>query len=231
MKYFKRIAKYILFTLLAIALSVLLYLAAAFLLPSIAVEEEPASSNELTVYVITNGTHTDLVLPVRTTQIDWTQKIRHEHTTAADSSFGWIGIGWGDKGFYLEISTWGDLTPRIAVCAAFGLSTSAIHATYYRQMREGEDCRKINMSTAQYVRLVKYVTDSFSLTDNGCLIKIDTDAVYGRYDAFYEAKGRYSLLHTCNTWTNNALKSCGKRACWWTAFDKGIFYQYDKMKE
>ena len=49
---------------------------------------------------------------------------------------------------------------------------------------------------------------------------------YGKNDAFYEATGRYSLFHTCNTWTNNALKIAGQKACVWTPFDTGIFYHY-----
>jgi hypothetical protein len=50
--------------------------------------------------------------------------------------------------------------------------------------------------------------------------------VYGDNDAFYEAIGSYNLFKTCNTWTNNALKSCGQKACFWTPFESGIFYQY-----
>ena len=57
---------------------------------------------------------------------------------------------------------------------------------------------------------------------------INTDAVYGKNDAFYEANGSYSLFHTCNTWANNGLKACGQKACFWTPFDSGIFYHYDK---
>jgi hypothetical protein len=38
--------------------------------------------------------------------------------------------------------------------------------------------------------------------------------------------GSYNLFHTCNTWTNDALKAGGQKACWWTPFDAGIFRQY-----
>lgn len=60
----------------------------------------------------------------------------------------------------------------------------------------------------------------------GTPIAVSRAKPYGDHDAFYEAKGRYSLFHTCNTWANNALKACGQKACWWTPFSTGIRYQY-----
>lgn len=60
---------------------------------------------------------------------------------------------------------------------------------------------------------------------------INTNAVYGKTDAFYEAKGKYSLFKTCNTWTNNALKASEQRACVWTIFQSGIFYQLNKIQK
>ncbi|HXU27639.1 MAG TPA: DUF2459 domain-containing protein, partial [Bacteroidia bacterium] len=50
----------------------------------------------------------------------------------------------------------------------------------------------------------------------------------GDNDSFYEAVGVYGLFYTCNTWANNGLKYCGQKACLWTPFEKGIFYQYRK---
>jgi hypothetical protein len=74
---------------------------------------------------------------------------------------------------------------------------------------------------------VDYISNSFQ-SDSGEFLKIETDAVYGKNDAFYEAKGSYSLFHTCNTWTNNALKSANQKAALWTATDKGILSHYIK---
>jgi len=55
---------------------------------------------------------------------------------------------------------------------------------------------------------------------------IEKDANYGKNDVFYEARGRYHMFFTCNTWANNALKKSGLPAALWAPFDKGIFYQY-----
>jgi uncharacterized protein (TIGR02117 family) len=93
-------------------------------------------------------------------------------------------------------------------------------------MNEDKDCVKINISKQQYQRLIAYITRSLKRDATGKVIYIQTNAVYGKDDAFYDAGGSYSLFHTCNTWSNNALKKCGQKACLWTPFDTGIFYQY-----
>ena len=49
---------------------------------------------------------------------------------------------------------------------------------------------------------------------------------YGKSDKFYEANGTYNLFYTCNTWTNNSLKSAGLKACAWTLFDDPILDKY-----
>lgn len=204
----------------------LVYLGLAFALSRIAVNDDVIPKNEVDIYILSNGVHTDLVLPIRTEIIDWSMHLPFENTTAKDSTARFLAFGWGDKGFYLETPTWGDLTFTVAFKAAFALGNSAIHATYYKGISEGEKCKRITLSNAEYEHLVKYISSSFKLSDSGSLIHIATTAVYGKADAFYEAVGRYSMLHTCNTWANNGLKACGQKACLWTPFDTGIFYQY-----
>lgn len=226
----KKVIKIIGWTILTPVVLVALYLSAAYVLSRITVDKEPASGDEIPLYILTNGVHTDLVMPVRNSQIDWSKDVRFVNTRGKDTTAEWIAFGWGDKGFYLETPTWADLKFSTAFKAATGLSSSAIHATYYRTMREGNDCIKLNIDSAHYAGLISYIQGSFDRDDKGNVIHIVTDANYGTTDAFYEAKGSYSLFHTCNTWANSGLKSGGQKACLWTPFDKGIFYQYKSRK-
>ena len=213
-------------TILALVCLIGLYLGSAYVLSRMSVDRESQTENDMTIYILTNGVHTDLVVPIKSEQIDWSQEVKFANTTGKDSLFEYVAFGWGDKGFYLETPTWADLKASVAFKAAFALSTSAIHATFYKSMREGADCVKINISKEQYSRLIKYIQESFTTDTQGHLMYIQTNANYGKEDAFYEAKGRYNLFHTCNTWANDGLKSCGQKASLWTPFDTGIFYQY-----
>lgn len=136
----------------------------------------------------------------------------------------------GDKGFYLDTPTWADLRFSVAFKATFALSTSAMHVTFYRYLKENDNCKSIRINREQYEKLTSYILKSFRKNDLGNVIHIETNANYGDNDAFYEANGRYNLFFTCNTWANNALKACQQKASVWTAFDTGIFYHYTKHK-
>lgn len=206
---------------------VLTYLLTAFLLSSIHVPAEAADGEDVEIYLLSNGVHTDMVLPVRNADMDWTTITPYTNTSGKDTTAQWVGIGWGDKGFYLEIPTWADLTFRIAFRAAFGLGSSAMHATFHGTPTVGPACKRLTLSHAQYQRLVRYILSSFAYDASGRSQAIATDANYGTNDAFYEGVGRYTLFHTCNTWTNNALKSCGQQACLWTPFQGAIMDKYE----
>jgi len=165
-------------------------------------------------------------VPVRNEMQDWSREIKFSNTHLTDTSLQWLAMGWGDKGFYLQTPTWADLKFSVAFKAAFGLSTTAIHATFYKTLKEDNTCKRIRISKAAYARLIQYINNSFSKDKTGLAECIVTNANYNNADAFYEANGSYSMFHTCNTWANNALKACGQKACLWTPFDTGIFLKY-----
>lgn len=176
--------------------------------------------------MLTNGVHTDIVVPVKTAQFDWSKEIPFQHTLSKRSDFKYLSVGWGDKGFYLDTPEWSDLKFSTAFNAAFWLSESAMHCTFYDKMTVGKDCVRLNLTHDQYMELVQFINAKFDRDQNGKVMLIQTDAVYGKNDAFYDAKGRYSFLDTCNTWTNQGLKVAGQKAALWTPTDFGIFQHY-----
>lgn len=222
----KKVLKIILKTILGLIAFILLYWFSAYCLSRITIEKEANTKEEVAIYILTNGVHTDLVVPVKSELYDWSNEVRFENTVSKDTSYNYLAMGWGDKGFYLETPRWEDLKASVAFKAAFALGATAIHTTYYRKMTVSETCRKIMISKEQYQRLIYFITDSFQKDKDGHFINIATKAVYGNSDAFYEATDSYSILHTCNTWANNGLKRSGQKCCLWTPFDTGIFLNY-----
>ncbi|PWN68953.1 TIGR02117 family protein [Chryseobacterium phosphatilyticum] len=206
---------------------VIIYVILGLLIPIIPVAaKEDGEKKEIPIYIYTNGVHTDIVMPVKNDMQDWSLKIPFANIKSKKTDYNYVGIGWGDKGFYLDTPTWADLKFSTAVKAAFWLSDSAMHCTYYNSMKEGDDCKMIMISRSQYKKLVEFVEKKFDRDQNGNFILIPTDAVYGDNDAFYDAKGTYSFLYTCNTWSNDALKAAGQKAALWTPTDFGIFRHY-----
>ena len=204
------------------------YLTFAYVLSRIPVKENALNEvKNIDIYLLSNGVHTDIVLPLKNEIHDWSKFVLYKNIRQNDSTFNFVAFGWGDKGFYLETPTWAELKVSTAFNASFGLSTSAIHTTFYTKMQENStNCVKISISKNQYKKLIHYMKESFSMNKKNELLFIPTKYVYGNHDAFYEAKGNYNLFQTCNTWTNNALKSCDQKASFWTPFQGGMFRHY-----
>lgn len=224
----KKLKQFLKFTerfILSIVAFVILYLLAAFILAHIPVNSNPKKSNDVTIYINSNGVHTDILVPIKNDTKDWTKDILFSHTKSKDSIMKFVAFGWGDKGFYLETPQWSDLKASTALKAAFHLGTSAMHTRFYNKVTEDNECVKVTVSKKDYKDLVKYIEDSFALDTNNKVQWIVNQS-YGQYDAFYEANRKYSLFYTCNTWANNALKAANQKAALWTPYDKGIFYHY-----
>ena len=65
-------------------------------------------------------------------------------------------MGRGDKGFYLQTPQWSDLKFSVAFNAVFDFSTAAMHATFYPQLTENSNCRKIYKPKGHYERLTNF---------------------------------------------------------------------------
>lgn len=220
------VIRFTLKSILFLLLFLMLYVFIAFILSVIPVNSDQTDEvDQYTIYIKSNGVHTDLVLPVRTDVKDWSEKIKFEHIKSKDSTHRFIAFGWGDKGFYLDTPEWSDLKFSTAFKAAFHLGTSAMHTTFYKQINESENCVRIAISKEQYQKLTAFIEASFQYDTAGIPIFIQA-TTYGKNDSFYEAQRTYSLFYTCNTWANQALKNAGLKAAVWTPADKGIFYHY-----
>jgi len=204
----------------------IVYIVATLILSRITVNSEPVASNDVEIFINSNGVHTDIVVPVKNEVKDWSKDILFKHTKSQDSLMRYVAFGWGDKGFYLDTPEWSDLKASTAAKAAFYLGTSAMHTCFYKSLKEDEECVRVTISKEDYADMVKYISESFRMDENNKVQWIENQS-YGNYDAFYEGEGRYSLFYTCNTWANNALKAGHQKGALWTTYDGGIFCHYE----
>ncbi|SFA91015.1 conserved hypothetical protein [Flavobacterium swingsii] len=225
MKSLKQSLKIFFEIILAFVILILIYSFSVFGLSKITVNDDVIQNEEIEIFIKTNGVHTDIIVPIKNEIKDWSQEIKFNQTKSKDSVMNYVAIGWGDKGFYLNTPQWSDLKMSTAFYAATGLSTSAIHTTFYRSVSENGSCKRILISKENYQKLIIFINDSFQRDSNKNLQCISGRG-YANNDAFYEAKGSYSLFKTCNTWTNEALKTSNQKAAFWTPYDGGIFCHY-----
>jgi uncharacterized protein (TIGR02117 family) len=226
MESLKQTLKIFLESILAFVILIIIYVFFIFGLSKITVNNNVAQKQEVEVFIKTNGVHTDIIVPIKNEIKDWSKEIKFNQTKSKDSLMNYVAIGWGDKGFYLNTPQWSDLKVSTAIKAATGLSTSAIHTTFYKSVSENKNCKKIIISKSNYQKLVAYITTSFQ-EDSNKKIQWISGHNYAQNDAFYEAKGSYNLFYTCNTWANNALKDSNQKSAFWTPYDGGIFCHYE----
>lgn len=164
------------------------------------------------ILVEDNGIHTGLVLPVRAAGIDWSQDFpAGDIADPRYARFGWVAIGWGDRAFYVETPTWSDVHPLTVLRAATGSTRTVLHVEHVDEPPLASDTREIMLSEEQYRRLVAYIRAS----------RGPGGKVAGGYDVndvFYDGRGSYSAIRTCNEWTGGALRAAGVRVGVWTPF-------------
>lgn len=211
-----------------IAFAILYFMADAILsrIPgSTAMHKE--GPKDIGIYLMSNGVHTDIVLPVSHEMMEWSAVFPFENTRGQNPNQRYVGIGWGDKDFYLNTPEWRDLKLSTALVAALGVGEAAMHVTYYYQVQEDDLCYQVMIDRNQYRIITTYILESLERDVSGNSIPIETTAHYDDNDAFYEAKGAYNLFFSCNTWANNMLKEAGLPAGVWTVLDTGILRHYN----
>lgn len=165
------------------------------------------------VYASSNGVHMDLIF----------------HKSLLDEQFlaqlqpieghDYIAIGWGDKGFYLHTPSWAELKVSTAITAGFLPSKTLMHVTHYKYLNP--DWKPITLCSEQLANMKEFMYASFKYNAEE-QIQILEGTGYQDTDFFYEAKGNYTCLYTCNTWVNQALKKADVKTAIWSPFDKGI---------
>lgn len=174
---------------------------------------------EITLFVRSNGVHTDVCFPVETNQFDWKNFISIKDFPK-NESFDYITIGWGDKGFFLDTPTWAELKVSTALRAVFLPSSTAMHVAYSEQPKESETSIAVKVNNEQYSKMILFIQSTFE-KQNSSIVLIK-NAGYSVHDNFYEANGSYHLFKTCNSWTNKVLRTGGVHTSLYAFFPDGI---------
>jgi uncharacterized protein (TIGR02117 family) len=205
-----------------------LYFLAALVLGAVPANRGWSEAKEgVTIFVRTNGVHTWILVPKVTPDMDWRPLVPGEHVR--DKGWGagnYVALGYGNRTFYLETPTWGDLSMKNAFLAAFGRGRSLMHADHDHDPRPSGDQRPIRLSREEYRRLVRFARASFQYDSQGRTMPL-IGRGYGGSDMFYEAVGPYSAVYTCNSWTGRALREAGVKTGVWTPLSQSIMWRLD----
>jgi hypothetical protein len=114
----------------------------------------------------------------------------------------YMAYGWGSKIFFMDVPEWKDLTYTVGFKALFTEPASCMRVTEY--FYKNPNWKTVKVTKDQFDLLKSKILDQFEQNEHGQRINIR--------DNFYEAKGSYFFLRTCNTWVNELFKDCGLKA-------------------
>ena len=185
------------------------------------------TKRDIEIFVVSNGVHVDYIVPSISPYFNWKKGIDDSHFDTPFTEQNYLGLGWGDRGFYLEVDEWANLQPKVAARAMLMPSPTLMHVTAHNDLPEDHKrLERIHLSSAQYLQLCEYICGYFEEKEGG-IVRLPGKG-YTPNDNIYEAKGSYHAFGTCNFWINRGLIRIGVRTPIWSHGGAGIFYQLKK---
>lgn len=217
--------KWTLRTIALICLLTVTYLLSGEYLGQVTVNQDfQPDPDGITIFVISNNIHTDIVVPTQTDQKDWRPLFppaSFSPPPAWEPTY--IAFGWGEKNLYDKVPTWDDLTVPIFAHSMFVPSQSAMHVTYFPGAPTPSPLvRSVQISPEQYQILIGEIEASFVYDEQVTPKRLDCCWYPRISDNFYESPKRYHVFRTCNNWTNRLLRRTGVPTALWTPFPEHI---------
>ncbi len=223
----KKIGQYGLKTCYSILSIASLYYLCCLVLPLIHVNGDYLYKTKgILVYVAGDGLHSEIIIPVKNEIMDWETTFNKGDFDTAANGKQWLCVGFSEANFYKTNRRWDDMNYFSAFIQLCGFGNSIMHVSYENEYPFNRNfIRKIYIGEEQYAKLCEFVKGSFA-QNNGEMLTPFIKTNNFKKEVLYEAHKEFSFFHTCNTWTNNALKSVSFKTGRWTALEGGIREQF-----
>jgi uncharacterized protein (TIGR02117 family) len=200
----------------AIAASVALYLLVAILggLMGGPIRDVPIATRDQSIGLVIGTAHTDLLLPL-------TPNLRAAFAFAdaggvpvTNPNARWLVIGWGARGVYTTMGTWGDVSLPALWQGAVG-DDAVIRMDVLGPIDTSVGVEMIPISAMQLAVLTDAILANLTREGTGAPMPLP-DAGFTDTDRYYAATGRFHLLRTCNVWMSETLRAAGIPFGIWT---------------
>ncbi len=186
----------------------------------------PGDDAPVAIHVVSNGFHTDIVVPTVNEVMDWRGLMRLSPITRQSLDAPHLAIGWGSRAAYTQLGTLSDLSPGLLL-KAIAFDESVVHLQPVATIRQGESVRRLVLTAEGYARLVHHVEGSLSKAGDGDAIPLD-GVTHGTGDAFLRGRDRFWLLRSCNVWVGEALRAAGRPVGLWTPLAQSLMWSLDR---
>ncbi len=131
----------------------------------------------------------------------------------------WLLVGWGSEAFYTSAGSYADMKPG-AVWTAMTGDKAVLHLDVAGDVSGVEGISYFTLSDAQYQALLTSLEADFQRDQTGAPLPLT--AHFNDHDAFFAAKGDFSLLYPCNAWVGETLRAAGVPFGIWTPTPQAV---------
>lgn len=182
----------------------------------------PGEDGTVAIYVMSNGFHSDIVVPSLSDTKDWRPLMQASPITADSLDAPLIAFGWGSEAAYTQLGTLADLSAGLML-KAVAFDHSVVHLQPLAAIRTGEGVRQFRLTRDGYRSLVGHIEDSLQPGGNGEPVAL-AGVTHGTGDAFLRGRERFWLLRSCNVWVGEALRKAGLSVGLWTPLAQSLMW-------
>ncbi|MBW4610031.1 MAG: TIGR02117 family protein [Hassallia sp. WJT32-NPBG1] len=176
---------------------------------------------ELKICVSNTGIHSNIIVPTENSVFDWHQyfsldEIGIDH----EKNYNYLSFGWGDRDFYMSNFSWTNLKISTTLKALFLPTPSVMYVKGYQIIPSYLEVKCIKINQKDYWQLINFIQSTFQLDANGRQIRLGDG--HTNNAGFYAAKGSYSILRNCNSWTSEGLRKADVNTPFWSGLSSAI---------
>lgn len=191
-----------------VALYMLLAVVGAFF-PALRDDVGPPGDDHL-ILLADGPIHYDILLPA-------TPEIREVFAFAADAGVPidapgveWLSVGWGSRAFYTTTGDYSEIS-LAAIWTAVNGDAAVMRLDVLGALAEHPQLRAVRVSTPQLEVMSAKIRNDLPDKPEALPIPGFSDT-----DAFFPARGTFSLLRTCNVWVGDMMQGAGLDFGIWT---------------
>ena len=180
-------------------------------------------SEGIDIFVETNGVHVSLIVPMSAAGEDLSDLIRPDQLANTDLYGTHAMIGWGHGRVYRNAQTWSDVKSGDIASGIVGSDFTTLHVYHLIDPMPLTYRKTFKVTQKQYHHIIRQIRASFLLNAQGESI---AHSAYASDNLFYDSKGHYSAINTCNSWTGSILRNAGVKMGIWTPLPGGIMHWF-----
>jgi uncharacterized protein (TIGR02117 family) len=174
----------------------------------------PVATPTQSIALVIGPAHTDLLLPLTPQTRTAFAFAGLDGVPVSNPGAEWLVIGWGARGVYTTMGTWGDVSMPALWRGATG-DDAVIRMDVLGPIDTSVGIDMIAVTDAQMAALLGAILASLSRNADGQPRALP-EAGFTATDQYYAATGTFHIARTCNVWMSETLRAAGIPFGIWT---------------